>query len=160
MLIEWHESLGHLFSASLCFLMLLMPKSKDVTSILQCVLAGPTLPNDTEDQVESSLWWAVLATGSLDELTVRASLQWYVFLAADGMALLHSPVGLHYDSPSRACQSTHSTDILVSLGLLAHMTAGAFFALAPLKVDSLHCQLVNFSELYSQVWNIFLLNPK
>ena len=45
--------LGELISAS--FLMLLMPKSKDVTSILQCVLAGPTLPNDTEDQVESSL---------------------------------------------------------------------------------------------------------
>lgn len=48
--------------------MLLMPKPKDVTSILQCVLAGPTLPNDMEDQVESGLCWAVLATGSLDEL--------------------------------------------------------------------------------------------
>ena len=50
-------------------------------------------------------------------------------------------MGLHYDSPIRACQTTHTTDILVSLGLLGHMTAEAFFALAPLKVDSLHSQL-------------------
>ena len=37
-------------------------------------------------------------------------------------------------------------DTLVSLGLLGHMSAEAFSALAPLEVDSLQ-----WSELYSQV---------
>ena len=53
------------------------------------------------------------------------------FSAADGMALLHSPVGLHHDSPIRARQTTHTPAILVSLGLLGHLTAGDFFLLWP-----------------------------